>query len=412
MNLSLYKTVASAYLAKAIFIISKLIAIPLLLLHLSQEEYATFALLSALEGWFLLLDFGMGSSLQTRLASQKEGSSCIEKTAVIYLLISFSLSFLGLYFCKDLLILFLGGKLGITDRLQESFWITAVCLVIGTLNSVISKALIAKHKGHLFFIIQGSAHLLSLAAMMIAIYTKQLSLPLALILFWGIPNLACSFLSFCIFKKIRWKGPIEWSLIFKAKQFFVFSLMAAFVCLSDTWIVSRTLSLGQIIEYNILCKVFGIAAFAYAPILHSLIPNFSALFSENKVGVICSIIRKQCFSWVGFAAIFTLSVIFFSPLLERVFKVSLSSQAIVAFGIYLSVRIIADFYTIALQARPLLLPFFYLIPIQAIFSISFQYLFSLRIGIVGLLIGMSLSYITTVCWVLPRKLKKIAYLID
>lgn len=408
MNISLYKTVASAYLAKAIFVISKLIAIPLLLLHLSQEEYATFALLSGLEGWFLLLDFGMGSSLQTTLASQKESSYSIEKTAVIYLLTFFSLSFLGLYLSKDLFIIFLGDKLGISQRLEESFWITAVCLLLGTFNSVVSKALIAKHKGHLFFIIQGCAHLLSLAAMLIAIYTKHLSLSLALILFWGIPNLTCSFLGVFVFKKIDWKRPIEWSLIFKAKQFFIFSLMTAFVCLSDTWIISRTLSLPELIEYNILCKVFGIAAFAYAPVLHSLMPSFSALFSQNKVGVISSIIRKQCFSWIGFAIIFTLSIIFFSPLLKTVFKVSLSVQAVIAFGIYLSIRIIADFYTIALQARAFLLPFFYLIPIQAILSISLQYVFSSRIGILGLLIGMSLSYVTTVCWVLPRKLKKIA----
>jgi O-antigen/teichoic acid export membrane protein len=87
MNISLhflYKTLGTAYLSRAIFLVCKFCSIPLFLLHLSKEEYAVFALLSGLEGWFLLLDFGMGPSLQNAIAAQNKEKGNIYKTASIY----------------------------------------------------------------------------------------------------------------------------------------------------------------------------------------------------------------------------------------------------------------------------------------------------------------------------------------
>lgn len=402
----MYKTVSTAYLSKAIFLACKVIAIPLFLLHFSTEEYAAFAIFSGLEGWFLLLDFGMGASLQNKLASAKEDETTLYTTALLYLLIFFILSFIGLYLLQDTLIYFLGNKLGLIDTLQKSFWIASISLFLSSFGSVVSKAFLAKQKGTLFFTVQAISYTLSLILLICAIYAKMLSLPLATFIFFGIPNLASALLGVSLFKKICLKSAIHWDLILKAKQFFLFGLMGAFVCLSDTWILSHTLTLSQVVEYNVLCKLFGLAAFAYAPILHSLIPTFSLLFSENKGHMVNHIVKKQCFYWICIVFAFAISIILSSSLLEKVFAVALSSISILAFGMYLSLRLIADFYTGALQAKAILSHFFYLIPIQALISISLQYTLSLHAGVTGLLIGMALSYLLTVCFILPKKLKK------
>ena len=60
----------------------------------------------------------------------------------------------------------------------------------------------------------------------------------------------------------------------------------------------------------------------------------------------------------------------------------------------------------ALQSRSQLKPFFFLVPIQAALSLFLQYSLASLWGIPGLLGGLSLSYLMTVSFALPRVFKK------
>ena len=197
-------------------------------------------------------------------------------------------------------------------------------------------------------------------------------------------------------------------MIKRAKDFWLFAILAAVVSLSDSLIITRTLSIEEIIEYNVLCKIFGVASFGYAAFLQVLMPECSQQLLLGKIREVEETIYKHCFKGILGICLFTCFIWSLAPFIERSFQVSLGWIGIGAFGLYLSVRIIADFFAMALQSHSKLTSFFYLVPVQALLSLSLQYFLSVQWGIPGILIGLALSYALTVCWALPRELKKVA----
>jgi O-antigen/teichoic acid export membrane protein len=266
--------------------------------------------------------------------------------------------------------------------------------------------LLAEQRGHLFFLVQGLSHIVSFSLLLFTLHIDLFSLRAIIFLSWALPGLASTCLVALCFKNLSWKGPIDWDLIFKAKQFFILALFSAFISLSDIWILSHTLSLEGVIQYNVLCKLFGVAAFAYAPVIHSLMPIFTSLFSQGNPKVVLYMLQKQCLYWIVAIGAFTVFILYICPRVESLFSITLAHTSIIAFGLYVTIRMIADFCITALQAKGILLPFFYLLPIQAALSICLQYTLSIHIGVTGLITGMALSYVCTLSWALPLKLKK------
>jgi O-antigen/teichoic acid export membrane protein len=212
-------------------------------------------------------------------------------------------------------------------------------------------------------------------------------------------------LAVAVFSKIRFRLKIDRQLINKAKHFWLFAVTASVVSLSDCLIISRTLGVKEIIEYNLLCKIFGIASFAYGAVVQGLMPDCSRnLFLQNTEEVIRTVRKHVKISIFG-VALFTITVLIFSPLTESFFSLSLGIWGILGFGIYLSSRVIGDFYAMALQSGGILMPFFYLVPIQAVISLFFQYFLSNHVGVCGIPIGMAISYAVTVCLFLPKALR-------
>ena len=112
---------------------------------------------------------------------------------------------------------------------------------------------------------------------------------------------------------------------------------------------------------------------------------------------------------LGIFAAFTFTCILFmaSKHLQDFLKLSLPLAGLLWGGLYLSARIVGDFHAMALQSRSDLNPFFYLVPIQAVVSILLQWSCCRLWGPVGILMGLTLSYLCTVCWALPRRLYKL-----
>ena len=400
----------SAYLSRSIILLCKFITVPILLMYLPKEEYAILAILGGLEAWFLLLDFGMGASVQNTLSENQvkgiaEGSFL--KTTLLISLCSLLVGTLLLYQLAPSFSSFFLHKISSVEKMRDIFLFAGVFFILGMWGSIGGKILVARQKGYQMYLVQSMAHLISLVCILSFGFLGKLSLISAIFFTLGIPALGSCLLAMKIFSEVNWKGSLEWAMIKRARGFWLFSIMAALVSLSDSLIITRTLSIDEIVEYNILCKIFGVASFAYAAFLQVLMPECSQALLRGKVREVEQIIYKHCSIGVLGICLFTCFVWCLSPFIERAFQISLGWIGIIAFGLYLSTRVVADFFAMALQSHSKLTSFFYLVPIQAVLSLILQYFLSIHIGIAGILLGLSLSYALTVCWALPRQLKKI-----
>lgn len=405
-----YKTIVSAYLSRVIILVCKFITIPIFLLYLPRDEYAVLAILGGLEAWFFLLDFGMGSSVQNTLAENQvkgidEGSFL--KTALLVSLFSLSLGGVLVYLFSPSIVAFFLYKIGPSEKMQPIFLFGSFYFILGTLGSIGGKILVARQRGYQMYLVQSVAHLIALACIVGFGFLQKLSLMSGLFFSFGIPSLVSCLLAIKVFSKVDWKGSFRWEMVTRARSFWLFAVLAAIVSLSDSLIMTRTLSIEKMVEYNLLCKIFGIASFGYAAFLQGLMPECCQYLFMGKVKKVQQLIYKHCLIGILGICLFTCLIWGGSFFIEIAFQISLDYVAVGAFGLYLCVRIVADFYAMALQSHSKLSSFFYLVPIQAVLSLSLQYFLSIYFGILGIILGLTLSYVLTVCWALPKKLKQL-----
>lgn len=406
----LYKTVFSAYFSRFATVLCKFIMVPILVRSLLPKDYAAFIIIGALEGWFLLLDFGVGSSLQNYLTEARakgESEKPFLKTALIMGLVSLGLGLIFLSCGYVFLSAFLFGSILSLKQANSIFFLSGLILLLGTFGSLAGRIFMARKKGHIFYLLQGFSSFLSLIFLGIAAYFNKLSLVNAVMICLGIPCFFAFLQAVFLFYRVEWKAPLQRDLLSRAKRFWIFSCMAAFVTLSDTLIGAQTLQIEELIEYNLLCKIFGVASFAYSAFLQALMPECTEGFALAQGALVRRKIRYGIFFSVVGVLLFTTTLSISTDLVEKIFRIPLSKIGIALFAFYLIIRIVSDFYAMALQSASVLRPFFYLLPVQAVLSVTLQYSFSSFLGLSGLLIALSLSYLLTVFWALPRQLNAV-----
>ncbi len=404
------KTACSAWGARGVAAGCRLCIVFILLRFLAEKEYAALAILGGLEGWFLLLDFGVGASLQNTLVERRAkglSDSGLLKTALVLGICSFVVGILFLWGFGTTLTVFFLDKIAFAslEKMRVLLWVNSFFLLMGTFGSLAGKVLLAKQKGFVFYLFQGLASIFSLVVLLVGAFFGEISVLFASCCLFGLPGFISLLCAIWVFSGVSWKEKMCWEIVARAKNFFLFSLLASFVTLSDALIIPLVLQTREIIEYNLLCKIFGVASFFYSAFLQSFWPQCGEYLTLSLFTRVERLIRRFCFIGIIGTGVFTLGVLVFSSVIAHVFMVSLSGAWIVLFGFYLSIRVVADFYAMALQSMSHLRPFFFLVPIQAVLSVGLQYFLSRFLGIGGILLGLSLSYLATVFWALPKEMR-------
>jgi O-antigen/teichoic acid export membrane protein len=419
---SYIRTAFSAWIAKGIIVVSKLIMIPLLIDYLGMDSYAAFVLLASLEGWFLLCDFGIAISLQNYISEYKTQNKAITpllKAAAGLSLTAFISGLLFIFFIKTWTADFLLGKILQDPLLSESVFIATACLfLIGTLGTVGTRVYYALHQGAKVHAGQALGSLISLISLLCLVkgYEGHNKLLYSLLLSVGLPSVVsfrCWIKAFLCF---HWPRGWDWALVKmilkRAKDFWIFSCLAAFVLLIDSFVISRTLCSEEIVEYHFLYKTFGTVAFIFTAIIQGLWPTCSELMITGYFDRLRAKIQKYCTIGLIMILSFTLILWAFSAEVRSLFlgknsDIIIPISTILLFGLYHCIRVVTDMYAMVLQSVSHLKIFLYLVPIQACISISGQYFLSKAYGINGILGGLILSYLLTVSWALPLRFKKI-----
>lgn len=193
--------------------------------------------------------------------------------------------------------------------------------------------------------------------------------------------------------------------------FFIFSLLVALITNLDYIIMSRILEEGAIAEYSILSKIFTFAySFFYAALM-TYWPIFSEKIYSKNFNYVNLIIKKILIYFFVFAVIGTIVFLNFKDIISDILtngNIQLSIAPILAFSLYYLVRGFCDVYAVTIACTNKTKIFLLYMPIQVIVSIVLQLLLGRQYGIVGITLGLAISFLATAAWINFAEYRKMA----
>lgn len=411
----------SAWLGRMVTAFAGLVTIRLLMQNLGAEQYAVFAVLGGVQGWFMLADMGIASSLQNfiseRRAHDQQYQDYVATAGVFSLLIAMAF------------ILLLGLAAGPiagamlknftflpqADRVRCFFMVGAVSIAtcVGTISY---RIWYAEQKGYLANILPAAASLLSLAGIMLvarlamehrlywslaAVYLPAAALPL--IAFSR--QLQRSFSGGCAIDRM-----VLSSLVRRGLKFWGFALMSNGVLQVDYLIMSQFLEPRQIVSYNFATKIYALVFFVYGAVLSAIWPICAEAVSRREWDLVKGYIRKYTGMGIALIAVSTaLLMVFMSDavqLLAPKEMITIPTLFILLLGGYQMIRVWTDTYGMVLQSMSYLRPFWLYIPFQVIINVLLQWLLVPTLGVYGVVLGLVGSFVMTAAWVLPASFAK------
>lgn len=408
----------SGWAARLVTAVVQLVAVRLLLQNLGLDGYAVFALLTGLQGWFLLADLGLGVSLQNHVS---EARARAESTAPVLLagrLIALALLLLtivALYFAAPgLSALLLRPFPFLGDVAKADLLFLSGTLSIGfCVGSIVYKVWYAEQRGYLANMLPAIAATLGLAGIWaVSSLPAGARLTASLVAFIG----PTALLPLAVLGRQAWKGLREtapsWptrrllaNLGRRAAAFWAFAVMAAITLQVDYIVLSQFLAPADIALYALTTKVYGLAFFFYNALLMALWPVFAELLARRRVDAVRSHLRLYLELGVGYMVVSTVAMIWLMPAAVRLLAPGQAllppAALIVGMGVYYTVRVWCDTFATLLQSMSRLRPFWLLVPAQALLSAALQWVLAPRFGLPGVVAGLTLSFLFTVAWALP-----------
>ncbi len=408
-----------AWISRAVMALSTLASVRLLMDNLGLENYAVFVLLTSMTGWFMLADFGVGSSVQNYIsearANNKIYSHLVMASSQLAVFLG-CLTLAFLYFTSSYFGPLLLKQAEFLSDIQKTklFFVTSTLSICAALGGVIYKVWYAEQRGHLSNIAPAIASLLALAGLLIVkdvSFDNKLFANLIIFIFPTALIPTISLLN-CLFKDsinskknntllIREFKPI----LNRGLKFWFFSVVAAGVLQIDYIIMSQYLTAYDIAVYSVATKIFGISFFIYNAVLSALWPILAEALAKNNWVPVKSHIKNILISGLLLTSFCTILLIwlmpFFVELLMPNKNIVVPIGFILILGAYQIIRIWTDAFAMVLQCASSLNSFLILVPLQAVICISLQLLLVPSFGIYGVLFALSASFLITVSWSLP-----------
>jgi len=415
---------SSAWISKILIAFLQVYMVRLLLLLLGKDNYALFAVLTGLMGWFALTDLGLGISLQNHIseykANQKEYAEIVKNVLGIYfilmILVMILFYFTSGYFSRVIL-----KEFSFLDDKKKNllFLITGELFIVMNFSSIIYKIWYAELKGYLSNVVPVLGYILSVFGISIlGRYKQDLSEPLVYsIIIFLLPNTLITFMLMLLkleFSKFffynRFNKDIIYSVFKKGFSFWFFSIMAAGVLQIDYLVMARYLRSDEIVLYNLISRIFILIFFIYNSLLTALWPEISIEIHKFNIEKVKSQIKKYLGIGILYIVTATLLVVLLKDYIVNLLApgslIEFPVYLIIIIGFYYLIRIWTDTYAMVLQSVSIFKPFWILVPIQALISLFGQIYFVRMYRLNGILYGLILSFLLTVSWGLPYYTRK------
>ncbi|QWF70047.1 MATE family efflux transporter [Methylomonas paludis] len=415
-------TVLSNWISRIISIGIQLISIPILTTKLGADGFAVYALICSLAAWFGLTDFGVGKSLQNYIGEGKAKQQLFGEyvaAALIVLILNVGFFSALLYYFYEYAAKFLFGSFKFIDNEQQQELII-VCTVLYfgyMLGLVTTQALYALRKGIVANILTVFNNLFFVIALtQINESDKFLSLEYSVVAFIG-PQCVLGVISFigvvisnAVFRGVDINRAVK-NLLYRGIKFSMLSIMTITVLNVDYIIMTRTLRPDDISQYNILYRIFWVGMSFYQGLLAANWSYYTARAANSEWRIILKSIKTTITFGVFTVSIFGASLYFLLPYVVKIIapnlNVAVESSLVAWFSFYIIIRIWCETFSTVLQSISKLGVIIYILPIQALVSILSQYYLSIELGVKGILIGLILSFVVTMVWILPLKFKSV-----
>lgn len=210
-----------------------------------------------------------------------------------------------------------------------------------------------------------------------------------------------------IFKRSKFKITILMEQIKSSGGQLLFAFMATVTLSVDYLIMSRTLNVIDVVNYNLTSRLFMAILVVHGVLIAINWTPVSDLMHSNKKREsresVERLVRQGLI--IGFMfGIFILASI--NPLVEMLTGGEVTSIPVgltLAFFLYLIIRIWTDTYAMAIQSYGMVSVMNKFLPLQAFISAFGQYYLGIYFGATGIVFGVIISFLVTAAWIIPRK---------
>ncbi len=301
----------SSWVGRIITAFIQLYLIKTLISILGVNEYAVFSIITGIMGWFMLFDFGIGSSLQNYISEHRANS----KNYNIFLKASFVFIFLItilmigiLYLISPFIAKFIFKNFNFIDITEKRIlvFVAGALFLLTNIINVLYKVWYGEMRGYLSNIFPAFGYIVVfLIFYFFRDYFTDISENklLYVVVFYFLPIIfiplliAFRKLDFSVFqvgiKKI-WVE-ILLKLIKRGIRFWIFAVMGAVVLQVDYIIMGLYLSPDDIVTYNIASRIFIFGFFIYNSVLSALWPVFSEKIARNEIKEVNEMVKKYIF---------------------------------------------------------------------------------------------------------------------
>jgi O-antigen/teichoic acid export membrane protein len=408
---------SSAWASRIVTALVQLASIRVLVGGLGLEQYAIYALLTGLMGWFMLADLGIGLSLQNHISGRRAKAEAYDDIVVASFAIAailLVLTIAALYFSSPYIAPIYLKQFQMLGELEKTrlFFITGALFIGAALGGISYKIWYAEQKGYFANILPAIGSIAGYAGI-IAVNNSSLT-----------DKLQCSLVAFLAPSAILAIGVLviqtsrhlEVGLkgvntttatrLFKlATSFWLLTLMASLSLQIDYLIISQFLKPADIVIYNLSTRISWFFFFVYVSALTALWPVFSEAISKGEWTLVRKFTRKYLGIGLGLSLISSLLLVWLMP---KVIDILAPNEVIVVpvmfillLGVYQLIRIWTDTFAMILQSMSDLKPLWIAGVIQALLSVALQWYLTQLLGLYGIILGNTLAFALTSAWLFP-----------
>lgn len=320
--------------AKAISVLTALVAAPLAFNYLGEDRFGLWRTISSVILMLTFADLGVGSGLLNLISAahgKSDRASAQKSVSSAFFLLSGIAVFLAVIFFILYPHMDWPRLLNVssTDAILEAgpaVFAFAVCFLINLPLGIIPRIQLGHQEGFINSVWAMGGNLLALGALLVAM-TLHAGLPWLVLAMAGAPVLATLFNGAILFSRRRpWLAP-RWSeargeairSLFKLGAiFFVLQLSFAFSYTVDNLVISEIFKNQKLVaQYSLVAQMFSFAPMILEMFLSPLWPAYAEAVARGDVAWVKKTLHRSVLMSVGFAAVVSLALVFFGDEILR-----------------------------------------------------------------------------------------------
>jgi len=416
LNIDKYHYVALiGWVAKIFTVIFSLVNTRMLLDMIGVQGFALYSIIFSLGGWLFLFNFSIPSAVQNTISKFRAKNKDLKKvyqTVVFMTIVIIIFAIPSLYIISEIIYKTILIKYASVLQFQYLYIVLFLLFLFG-LTDVYNKILFGLHKGYWPNVYPAFIAISGFFILSILKYISVNNIGIVILLFM-IPYLIIFILSYIQSVGLtlpKFHRDIFLELFLLIKKFFIFAILATLVLHVDYIIMSKILKASEIAIYNLDMRIFNLILFMYWTLLSALWPIASELFHKNNLKEIRKKIHVNMLYGLIITLFLSMIIIYFKDdiflLVSGVKNLQITYTTALLTISYILIRVWSDSYAKILQGMNEINILIYLVPFQAVLSITLQYILGKEYGINGIIIGLTFSFLFTVAWVLPLKFYKL-----